>query len=103
MSRVSKLKTTVKENIVSAKLRIVHPMFTTRQAKQRGVIQDYVVDVVAFVGEREVYHFVPTEWVSRDPLFKFKFKQKEIKVGDTLLVTWKTLLGKTDTISCQIK
>jgi len=103
MSKASKLKATSKENVVSAKLRIVHPMLTVKKAKQKGVIQDYIVDVVAFVGEREVYHFVPTEWVSRDPLFKFKFKQKEINMGDTLLVTWKTLLGKTDTISCQIK
>jgi sulfur-oxidizing protein SoxZ len=103
MSVVSKLKATVKENIVSAKLRIAHPMLSTRQAKRRGIEQDYVVDIVAYVGEREVFHFVPTEWISRNPMFRFKFKKIDVDIGDTLIVRWKTLRGKTETVSCKIE
>jgi sulfur-oxidizing protein SoxZ len=103
MNPTGKLKAKIKQNIVKAKLLINNPMLTAEEAQRKGVEQDYVVDIVAYVGEREVFHFVPTEWISRNPIFKFKFKQIDVDIGDTLTVRWKTLRGKTETVSCKIK
>lgn len=99
----AKIRARVTKEIVKAKIYIAHPMFTKEQALRRGKTQDYITHIVATVGTRVVFEFRLSEFVSKNPIFKFKFKQKEVKRGDKLKITWQTLLGKSDSYSKKIR
>ena len=103
MKDKSKIKAKIDGEIVRFKFMIFHPMYTKKQADIRGVAQDYITHIVVKVKERMIFEFHPTERISKNPLFKFKCRKKEIQKGDTVTVTWQTLLGKTDSFSGIIK
>jgi hypothetical protein len=89
-----KLKAKVKNNICHAKLMIKHEMLTYSQAKKRGKKANFLTSIEAKVNGQIVYRLLSSQFLAKNPLFKFRFYAKR---GDVLEVTWVDLLGYSDT------
>jgi len=102
MNKTLKIKGILKDNFLKIKFMIRNPMIGEREAERRQLKQDYVTYIVIKVGTRILFELKPSANFSANPLVKFKVKQKEIKMGDTLEVEWKTLLSGPEHHSVEI-
>jgi len=96
-----KIKAKVKGDVVQAKVMVKHPMLTYDQAKKKGKEANFITHLSAKVGDKVVYDASTSQFLSKNPLFKFSFKGA--KAGDELTITWTDLSGKTETDSKKIK
>ena len=96
-----RIKAKVKGDAVSAKVMVKHPMLTYDQAKKKGKEANFITHISAKVGDKVVYDFSSSQFLSKNPIFKFKFKGA--KAGEKLEVTWTDLSGKTESKSKKIK
>jgi hypothetical protein len=55
------------------------------------------------VGERILFDFKPSGYVNKNPFFKLKAKQKELKEGDLMELEWTTNTGYKGHYSKKIK
>lgn len=98
-----KIKAKAKDGIVKVKVMIKHAMMTYDQAKKKGMEANFITHISAKVGDKVVYDMSTSQFLSKDPLVKFKFKGAELKDGDKLAMTWTDLSGKTVTEDKKIK
>ena len=103
MKEKAKIKIKINGEIVKSKFRIQNIMLTKAQAKKKEIEQDYITYIIIKVKERVLFEFHLTERISKNPMLKFKCKRKELQRGDEVTMTWKTLLGKTESISSKMK
>lgn len=96
-----KIKAKLKGDVVGVKALAKHDMLTYDQAKKKGVEANFITHITAKVGDRVVYDVSTSQFWSKNPQFKFKFKGA--KKGDELSITWTDLSGKTVTESKKIK
>ena len=96
-----KIKAKLKGDVVSAKVLAKHDMLTYDQAKAKGVEANFITHITAKVGDKVVYDVSTSQFWSKNPQFKFKFKGA--KKGDELTITWTDLSGKSVTESKKIK
>ncbi len=96
-----KIKAKEKDGIVKVKFMIKHPMLTYDQAKKKGTDPNFITHIGAKVGDKIVYDVSTSQFFSKNPQFKFKFKGA--KKGDELCITWTDLSGKTVTECKKIK
>jgi len=96
-----KIKAKEKDGIVKVKTLIKHPMLTYDQAKKKGVEANFITHITAKVGDKIVYDVSTSQFLSKNPMIKFKFKGA--KKGDELTITWVDLSGKTVSESKKIK
>lgn len=99
-----KVKAKIKGDIVKVKAMAKHDMTTYDQAeKKTGNREDanFITRITASVNGRLVYEVSTSQFLSKNPIFKFKFKGA--KVGDTLEVTWIDRKGNTKTGKAKIK
>ncbi len=97
-----KIKAKVKnDGIVGVKVLAKHDMLTYDQAKKKGKEANFITHITAKVGDTIVYDVSTSQFWSKNPQFKFKFKGA--KKGDKLTITWTDLSGKTVTESKKIK
>lgn len=96
-----KIKAKIKGDVVSAKAMAKHDMITYDQAKAKGVEANFITHITAKVGDKVVYDVSTSQFWSKDPQFKFKFKGAA--KGDKLDITWTDLSGKTVTEGKKIK
>ncbi len=101
MAKNMKIKAKLKGDIVSAKVLATHDMLTYDQAKAKGVEANFITHITAKVGDKVVYDVSTSQFWSKNPQFKFKFKGG--KKGDELSITWTDLSGKSVTESKKIK
>ena len=95
-----KIKAKEKDGIVKVKALLAHPMLTYNQAKVKGVEAKFITHVRAKANERVVYSLSSSQFLSKNPLIKFKFHGKK---GEVLHVTWKDSTGESVTESKKIK
>jgi len=95
-----KLKAKLKGDIVNAKVMMKHDMTTYNQAKKRGTKANFITYVTASVNGKIVYEVSTSQFLSKNPILKFKFKAAK---GEKLVMTWKDLLGNTKTSKTKIK
>jgi len=95
-----KIKAKEKNGIVKAKALAKHDMLTYDQAKAKGKEANFITHITAKVGDAVVYDVSTSQFWSKNPQFKFKFKGKK---GDELSISWTDLSGKTVTESKKIK
>ena len=98
-----KIKAKLKSNVLKCTLQATHEMTTVVAAKENGAEANYITHIVAKVGNRTVMEISTSEFVSKDPTFKFKVKANEIKSGDKIEVTWADKSGKSVTESAKVK
>ena len=96
-----KIKAKLKGDVVGVKALAKHDMLTYDQAKKKGKEANFITHITAKVGDRVVYDVSTSQFWSKNPQFKFKFKGA--KKGDELTITWTDLSGKTVTESKKIK
>jgi sulfur-oxidizing protein SoxZ len=96
-----KVKAKVKGDVVKAKVLVKHDMLTYDQAKKKNTEANFITHISAKVGDKVVYDLSSSQFLSKNPLFKFSFKGA--KAGDELEVTWVDLKGKSETKKAKIK
>jgi sulfur-oxidizing protein SoxZ len=96
-----KIKAKEKDGIVKVKALIKHPMLTYDQAKKKGVEANFITHITAKVGDKIVYDVSTSQFLSKNPMIKFKFKGA--KKGDELTISWVDLSGKSVSESKKIK
>ena len=95
-----KLKAKEKNGIVKAKVLMKHDMTTYNQAKKKGIKANFITHVTASVDGKIVYEVSTSQFLSKNPILKYKFRGKK---GQKLTMTWVDLLGNTKTTTKKIK
>jgi sulfur-oxidizing protein SoxZ len=98
-----KIKAKAKNGVVKAKVMIPHPMLTYDQAKKKGKEANFITHVTGKVGDTVVYDASTSQFLSKNPLFKFEFKADGFKKGDKLEITYVDLSGATESDAKKIK
>ena len=86
-----KIKAKEKDGLVKAKIAIKHDMLTYDQAKKKGKEANFITHITGTVGDKVVYDASTSQFLSKNPLIKFKFKGKK---GDELKITYTQLKGE---------
>ena len=95
-----KIKAKEKDGIVKVKAKISHEMMTYAMAKKKGIDANFITHVMATVGDRVVYELSSSQFVSKDPILKFKFYGKK---GEVVEIAWTDMSGKKVVVSKKIK
>jgi len=95
-----KIKAKEKDGIVKTKIQIKHKMMTYKQAEKKGMEVNFITYIIAKVGEKVVYELSSSQFLSKNPVLKFKFHASK---GELLEITWTDLSGKQVTESKKIK
>ena len=95
-----KIKAKSKNGVVKAKVQIKHEMMTYDEAKKKGVSANFITHVVATVAEKTVFELSSSQFLSKNPILKFKFLAKK---GEVLTITWTDLSGKSVSEAKKIK
>jgi len=96
-----KIKAKQKGDIVAVKVLAKHEMLTYDQAKKKGKEANFITHITAKVEDKVVFDVSTSQFWSKNPQFKFKFKG-EYK-GKKITITWTDLSGKSVTESKKIK
>jgi sulfur-oxidizing protein SoxZ len=94
------IKAKEKDGIVKVKVKMGHEMLTYSLAKKKGVDVNFITSVVAKVAEKIVYELSSSQFISKDPILKFKFHGAK---GEMLEIAWIDMSGKKVTESKKIK
>lgn len=89
-----KIKAKVKGDTLKCKIQAKHIMLPYNAAKKKGVDANFMTHIIGKIGTRVVFEASTSQFVSKDPIFKFKAKAEGIKKGDKLEMTWVDLSGK---------
>jgi sulfur-oxidizing protein SoxZ len=95
-----KVKAKEKNGIVKVKVLAKHQNIGPEEAEKKKKEANFITTVVAKVGDKVVYEMNGSGFMSKNPLFKFKFNGKK---GDELEVTWTDLKGESKTKKAKIK
>jgi len=98
-----KIKAKAKDGVVKAKVLAKHEMLTYNVAKKKGKEANFITHVTGKVGDKVVFDLSSSQFLSKNPLFKFEFKADGLKDGDKLEMTWVDLSGATATDAKKIK
>ena len=98
-----KVKAKIKDGIVEVKAMAKHDMTTYNQAEKKTGNKDdanFITHITGTVNGETVFDMSTSQFLSKNPIFKFKFKGKE---GDELIMTWVDRKGNTVTEKSPIK
>lgn len=95
-----KIKAKEKDGVVKVLVQMTHAMMTYAQAEKKGLDANFITHVVAKVEGKTVYELSSSQFISRDPILKFKFHGKK---GQILEVTWTDISGNVIKESKKIK
>jgi sulfur-oxidizing protein SoxZ len=98
----ARIKAKAKKGLVSVKMMAKHPMLSYQEAKRAKKKADFITNVTAAVDGTNVYEVSTSQFLSKNPYFKYSFNDKNYK-GKKLAVTMTTLLGETKTFKATIK
>jgi len=98
-----KIKASAGGGAVKVKVMIKHDMLTYDQAKKKGTEANFITHISAKAGEKVVLDMSTSQFLSKNPLIKFKFSDAGLKKGDKLEMSWTDLSGKTVTEAKEIK
>ncbi|MCB4742703.1 MAG: thiosulfate oxidation carrier complex protein SoxZ [Sulfurovum sp.] len=96
-----KIKAKLKNDVINVKAIAKHDMLTYDQAKKKGKEANFITHITAKVSDTIVYDVSTSQFLAKNPLFKFKFKGA--KKGDKLTITWVDLSGNTISGTKKIK
>jgi len=99
-----KIKAKLTNNIVKVKVLAKHEMSTYSQAQKRtgdSSNANFITHLKASIKDEIVFEVSTSQFLSKNPIFKFKFKDG--KKGDVLTMTWTDRKGNTKTSKTKIK
>jgi len=100
-----KIKAKLKNGIVKVKAMAKHDMTTyNMMEKKTGNREDanFILHLTGTVNGETVFDMSTSQFLSKNPIFKFEFKGIGAK-GDKLLMTWVDRKGKTGKGKAKIK
>jgi len=92
-----KVKAKLKKGVVNVKAMAKHAMSTYNQAEKKTGDREnanFITHISATCNGETVLDMSTSQFLSKNPIFKFKFKGEFAK-GDKLLMTWTDRKGKT--------
>jgi len=95
-----KVKAKEKDGIVKAKVMVKAENMGPEEAKKKNKEPNFITSLVAKSGGKVVYEMSGSGFLSKNPLFKFKFKGKK---GDDFEVTSTDSSGKSETKKAKVK
>jgi len=101
MAKKTRIKAKLKKGIVTVKALANHQMLGHREAKNAKKDVNFITYMTASVNDKIVYEVSTSQFLSKNPYIKFKFKGAE--KGDMVVVTWNDLKGITQTSTGKIK
>jgi len=101
MAKKTRIKAKLKKDIITVKALANHPMLTYREAKSAKKEVNFITYMTATVNDKVVYEVSTSQFLSKNPYIKFKFKGAQ--KGDMVVVSWNDLKGTTQTSTGKIK
>jgi len=96
-----RIKAKEKAGVTTVKVMAKHPMMSYAEAKKKGKKANFITYVAAKVGDEVVYEASVSQFLSKNPYLKFKFKGEN--KGKKVAITWTDLSGATKTGKKKIK
>jgi len=96
----ARIKAKSKKGVVGVKMMGKHPQLSYQEAKRAKKDADWITQVTAVVDGKTVYEASCSQFLSKNPYFKFSFNGEK---GGKLEVTMATLTGETKTFKAKIK
>ncbi|MDF1881767.1 thiosulfate oxidation carrier complex protein SoxZ [Sulfurimonas sp. MAG313] len=99
-----KIKAKIKDGVIKVKALVKHEMTTYNQAEKKTGDRNnanFITHITASVNERIIYEASTSQFLSKNPIFKFKFKGA--KKGDIISMTYTDKKGNTKTDTGKIK
>ncbi|SHO80991.1 Sulfur oxidation protein SoxZ [hydrothermal vent metagenome] len=96
-----KVKAKLKGDVVNVKVLAKHVNAGPEEAEKKKIEANFITSVIAKANNKVVFEVSGSGFISKNPLFKFKFKGA--KKGDKLEVTWTDLKGNTKSKTAKIK
>lgn len=93
-----KIKAKLKKGVVKVKAMAKHNMMTYNQAEKKTGNKDdanFITHISGTVNGETVFDMSTSQFLSKNPIFKFQFKGDTFKKGDKLLMTWTDRKGNT--------
>jgi sulfur-oxidizing protein SoxZ len=95
------IKAKIKDGVTTVKAMAKHVMLTYDTAKKQGLEANFITHINATVNNKVVLDMSTSQFLSKNPIFKFSFKGAA--AGDKITMTWVDLLGNTETTDAVIK
>jgi len=96
-----RIKAKVKHGITTVKAMAKHPMLSYDEAKKKHKKANFITYMKAEHNGEIVYEVSTSQFLSKNPYIKFKFKGGA--KGEKVIITWTDLSGKTKVSKGKIK
>lgn len=105
MAKKTRIKAKLKKGVVTVKALANHEMLSHQEAERAKKEPNWITYIVAKVNGNIVYEVSTSQFLSKNPYFKFKFNADAVgaKKKDKLEFTWVDLKGDTNTSTGKIK
>ena len=93
-----KIKAKLKKGVVKVKAMAKHNMTTYNQAEKKTGNKDdanFITHISGSCNGNVVFDMSTSQFLSKNPIFKFQYKGDEFKKGDKLEMSWVDRKGKT--------
>jgi len=100
-----KIKAKLKKSEIDVKAMAKHDMMTYDIAEKKTGSRDnanFITHLTATIGDKTVLDASTSQFLSKNPIFKFKIKAASFKKGDEIVMTWVDLKGKSVTSKAKI-
>ncbi len=95
-----RVKAKAKDGVVSVMAVMKHPMLSYDMAKKQGKEANFIIKITGKVDGKVVYDASTSQFLSKNPFIKFKFKGE---AGKELELSWADLKGNTKSKKVKIK
>jgi len=95
-----RIKAKAKDGVVTVKAVLKHEMLSYDVAKKKGKEANFIVYIEGKVDGKPVYEASTSQFLSKNPFLKFKFKGE---AGKELELSWIDLKGNTKSKKAKIK
>jgi len=96
-----RIKAKTKKGITTVKAMAKHPMMSYDEAKKKHKTANFITYITAEHNGEIVYELNSTQFLSKNPYIKFKFKGGAKK--EKIIITWVDLSGKKKVSKGKIK
>ena len=101
-----RVKAKLKKGVIKVKAMAKHDMTTYNQAEKKFGDREkanFITHISGTINGKTVIDMSTSQFLSKNPIFKFKLKGDEFKKGDKLIMTWVDRSGKSSTKKAKIK
>ncbi len=99
----TRIKAKLKKGVVKVQALSKHPMLSYFEAKRAKKEANFITYYKAEVNGKIVFEASTSQFLSKDPYMKFKFKGDGVKKGDKVTISWVDLKGNEAKDSKKIK